>query len=747
MQCARCGTRFGRLTPIGAPRQAAAIGAGTSVLDGVLVAPQSRPGAVVPSRPGAVVPPSRQNGPVDRLPVPQPLLVAGPPPVPEEDVAPGLFAGVWHVAVVLLVALAGLTALISAIMLQLPASAPTTYISHWFSTAVTVLGLALGGTADGGPPAGNLTLQMTPVLLTAAIAGPLAGLAMRDERRRRSPGLGVLLTRALITAGTAAGLMAAAGALGFTQYSTAGTAFALVLAVALVARLAATPSAAPGQLRAMTRPVTDALALTARFGVTLLIGAGLTGLVLVAASGGSLPAVVAGLIALPALVLALLGVPVTSTVVDGVSLVAHPSWWTLLLLVPAGSVLVAAVRHALSRPVGAPRRPLMTVLTSTAVVMLVALAGQVTVSLMASEVQAGPSLTGAAVAGLGWGVLLALASYAARDLALLSRRVLAPVEPSWRALLYGTARARASVVVAVAVALVAPAAGVGGVVFANQSVFGPVRVAHDYLAAISDGDAAAALALRGDVAAGPLLTAAVLRAPGVERPADVNVVTSTVDGRTATVTASFTLGGEPQVMTLALAAEARRYGMFDDWRVVSDLGTVASSSALPVTVAGVALDPARPVAALPGRYPMALADPTGRFSAERTSVLILGEMTEAAPGAQMSAETQERVKRALDTWLTACADRTDMFRFDCPFDLRAAHVFFASSARYTLQRTPQTALRPSADGGIEVVTTTPGTVDYRAIMPEGPEETGTLEYSVDGIATIGDDGTVTITLP
>jgi hypothetical protein len=723
VQCGRCGAAFGRSTALPGPRRAAAIGGRTSVLDGVLV-----------------VPPSRQNSPVNRLPVPQPLLVAGPEPTPPDEDAPlrwqHLFSGVWHAAVVLAGALVAVTGVVALIMLRQPASAPPTYLTDWLSTAVAAIGLALGGLTVGGVTGAGVTLHAMPVLLTAAIAGPLAGLAMRDERRRPSPALAALVIRSLITAGTVAGLTAAA----LSPVPAVTAAFLLVLAVTLAARLTARPAAAPDRLRDAVRPVTDALALTGRFGVTLLIGAGLTGLVLSVATGGSLDEAGTALALLPSLLLALLGVRVAATEPVGtISLTTHPSWWTLLLLVPAGSVLVAAVRHALSRPVGAPRRPLATIAVTTTAVVLAALAGRDLV-----QAQAGPSLTGAVAAGLVWGALLALALHAATDLALVSRRLLTPADPSWRSLLYGTARARASVISAVAATLALPALAVGGVVLTNQSVFAPDRVARDYLAAVSAGDATAALALRGDLPVGPLLTDAALRAPGVARPENVRVVTGAVDGGTATVTASFTLAGEAQVMTLALAADSRRYGVFDEWRVVSDLGIVAPDSALPVTVGGVTLDPGVPVAALPARYPMALADPAGTFSAVRTSLLVLGEVTEAVPGAQMSDETRDRVNRALDDRLSACAARTDMFMFDCPFDLRAAHIFFAQSARYSLQRTAQVELRASTGGGVDLVTTTPGTVGYRALMPAGPEETGTLDYVIAGTATLTPTGTVTI---
>ncbi|MFI5841203.1 hypothetical protein ACIA8K_16035 [Catenuloplanes sp. NPDC051500] len=698
-------------------RQATAIGGRTSVLDGVLV-----------------VPPSRQNSPVNRLPVPQPLLVAGPGPTdPDEDGSlhwPHLFSGVWHAAVVLAAALAAVTTVVALIMVQQPASAPPTYFSDWLATAVAAIGLALGG-GPAGVDLGSVTLHAMPILLTAGIAGPLAGLAMRDERRRPSPALGALVTRSVVTAGAVAGAVGFAAGLSPVPAVT----FALVLVVTLVARATASPAAAPERLRAVVRPVSDALALAGRFGVTLLIGAGLTGAVLAVVTGSSPTQAGTALTVLPSLVLALLGVRVVAAEPAGtVSLVTDPSWWTLLLLVPAGSVLVAAVRHALSRPVGAPRRPLATTAVTTAAVVLAALAG------------AGPAPAGAAVAGLVWGVLLALTVHVAGDLALVSRRLLTPAEPSWRALLYGTARARAWAVTAVAATLVLPVLAVGGVVLTNRSVFGPDRAARDYLAAVSAGDAAAALALRGDSPGGPLLTGAVLRAPGVDRPENVRVVTGTVDGGTATVTASFTLGGETQVMTMALAAGARRYDVFDEWRVVSGLGTVTPDSALPVTVGGVTLDGGVTVAAFPARYPMALADPAGTFSAERTSLLVLGGATTAAPGARMSEQTRELVKRALDDRLSACAARTDMFMFDCPFDLRAAHIFFARSARYTLQRTAQVELRAATQGGVDLVTTTPGTVEYRAMMPDGADETGTVDYTVSGTATLGPDGTVTIEL-
>ncbi|MDR7275971.1 hypothetical protein [Catenuloplanes atrovinosus] len=757
--CANCGARFpsrgpGRFTPLATQRGGSfagqAGGGSVTVLDGI------------------VVPPSRQNGPVDREPEPQPLLISTPAPASTPPAATpalrwrDLFSGAWHGAAVTVTAGAVLTAVFATAAATLLRGSDSD-LAGWLTAAVTLIGLALGGSLSAGADllpgvavVADLRLQVLPVLLTVAIAGPLAGLAIRDERLRPSPVRGALLARTAITAGTVTALVTGAGVLnavqsvdgrvtaGLAPLPTAVPVFALVIAVTVAARLTVTPAVAPRSLR----PLADAAALLGRFTVALLLGTAVVGVVL--AATGSHWAVLGGLVALPSALLVLLGVPVTVSVpsmvevVDGLTLVTRPSWWSLLLLVPAVAALVAAVRHALARPVGARTSAAATIGLTAASVTLLAVAGRVTAEITFASVEAGPSLLGAVIAGLVWGGLLAASARVAPDLALLFRSAAEtmPVHDSWRAVFFGTARVRTGVIVATAAALVVPALALTGIVVVNRSEFGPDRVALAYLRAVSRGDAAAAMAERTGTASGPLLTDAVLRATGVTRPDDVRIVSTVVDGARAQVATSFTLGGEEQLLTLTLASEERRYGLFDRWRVVSELGAVSVTDAgMPVTVAGVTVSAGRMLPAFPARYPLAVADPSDTYRATRTTVVVLGGTAEVAAEPVLSASARDRITDALEAGLSACTARTDPFMTDCPFDLAGTQLVMVDRVTYDLRRPPHVDLH-----GSEVVTTSSGTVDYRASMLDGTERTGTIEFNVTGSATFADDGTVTLTL-
>ncbi|GAB7036335.1 hypothetical protein [Catenuloplanes niger] len=65
----------------------------------------------------------------------------------------------------------------------------------------------------------------------------------------------------------------------------------------------------------------------------------------------------------------------------------------------------------------------------------------------------------------------------------------------------------------------------------------------------------------------------------------------------------------------------------------------------------------------------------------------------------------------------------------------------ANAAAWTLLRAPRVEVR-----GTELVTTSPGTVGFRATLLDGTRRDGTLEFRVTGSAAVAADGVIRLSL-
>jgi uncharacterized membrane protein YqgA involved in biofilm formation len=752
--------------------------------------------------------------------------------VPWREIVPA----VQHSAAVFGAVLVVLTAIIGVIAgLGLP-EGHRGDLGVWLSTAIVLIGLALGGTAEtvvtaGGEFGGRgvMELRFVPLLITAALLVPVAVLAFRQERRRPAAGPALRWVRAGAHGLAMALLVGVAGALGsvsnpygMTEDSEgvtveAGLSVVLTLVVALLVTTlvsaAARFAAVPGGPR--TQPYRDALRLLATPLVVLASVAAIGGLVLVgvgvaqdADDFGSNPAAVGAAVAgvlnlLPVGVLMLLGVPVTAGVDGGATgaaaalgrflddvpagpvrygLLNDPSWWSLAVLVPLILTVVVAVRFTLRRPVWlweprvSPGALARTAGFAVLGCLLLAAIGRATLSVsMRGEAigaagpgaaglagYAGPSFAGALLAGLVWGLALAAVLRLVPSVALLApglaRGLAGRVDESWRPVLdgfvpppAGTLRRRwvglAGAAVAVVVLL-----GVGAAVvvrIASTTVFGPGPAAVAYLEAVGRGDATAARAMFAEPpAASGLLTDAVLKSPGVVRPVGVTEKSTEVTDDSATVTLDYTVAEAKQSLTVRLTPVAgeSRYGVFDVWKIASAPAQVDAGyeEPLPVTVAGVAVEPGADLAAFPGRYPIAVADPTGMYAATRTELLVAGAPVEAAAATNLSAQGRTAVQKAVDASLDECARSTAPSNYGCPFDLYDVPAsVFATAVQYTIVARPVVDV-VLGDYGIQVRTVTQGRVSYSADrMFEGGQQTGEITFDADGSARI-DDGVVTV---
>ena len=165
--------------------------------------------------------------------------------------------------------------------------------------------------------------------------------------------------------------------------------------------------------------------------------------------------------------------------------------------------------------------------------------------------------------------------------------------------------------VAVLTALVAIVAGTFVAVTTYVDATAPDTVAADYFRALSQADAARALAF-GDLPAGPrtYLTDGVLRAAReVAAISDVTVLSVDRDGDAANVTVQYQLSSGSGRKTVSDAVALKRHG--NSWRLVTT--AVPVRIAAPVgghrlTLAGTAL-PAQAVLVFPGALPLSVDTP------------------------------------------------------------------------------------------------------------------------------------------
>ncbi len=212
-------------------------------------------------------------------------------------------------------------------------------------------------------------------------------------------------------------------------------------------------------------------------------------------------------------------------------------------------------------------------------------------------------------------------------------------------------RARAAIITALILVLAA-GGGVVGWKALNAAAMKDVALA--YMTAIENADAVAALALLDHVPADDgMLNAATLQR--AVRPANVTVEANIND----TVTAKYTLGGEPQATTLALSHTDQ------GWRISSGLGVVS----LP-TVAAVRVDGAEPTAPLlgmsmfPARYHITSASGLVDFGTPvanpNTPTTLTGEI--GADGRQAAVE-------AWRGYVGTCAAGKSIQPTGCPFGI------------------------------------------------------------------------------
>lgn len=310
-----------------------------------------------------------------------------------------------------------------------------------------------------------------------------------------------------------------------------------------------------------------------------------------------------------------------------------------------------------------------------------------------------------------------------------------------------------TVVWIIVAAVVLVALIVGGLVILNTVTRGPSaqEVAEEYLAHISDGDAAAAAEL---VAAQPeeveglsdpsLLTDEVLGA-AVERISEVVVepASGSDDAQTFTsVDVSYTLAGETYETSLSLVradGEGLAPGRWQIRRELTDLFIVTQGDP-PFLLSGVEMQTVDsgeflPLALYPAVYPVAAVDPTF-FETDRDELVIAAgastvDKVALVPNQHFTDEVQRQVDAYLDDCTTQTTWRPEGCPLSAPLDARTVEVQWTIETYPTVELLLNGEMFTADGGSIRAVYTPPGATEPVTVDDELGTG-GTIE--IDGSA-------------
>ncbi|WP_157974867.1 hypothetical protein, partial [Glycomyces dulcitolivorans] len=343
---------------------------------------------------------------------------------------------------------------------------------------------------------------------------------------------------------------------------------------------------------------------------------------------------------------------------------------------------------------------------------------------------------------------------------------------------------RLAIPAAVAVVLALAAAGVLYVVQGQR--YTPEEPARDLAAALEAGDGPAVAALLGiDPDAHPLLAAGALDT-GYEPPRNVEVVsvdydtagqweaagdgmsvrwvedyTKRPDMEHATVTLAYTLGGEAH--TVELDATREGGGWARPWSLnPAPLETTVTATAIrpgAVQLAAATVDQAPAdddqwsdeddatgLLALPGVYAATATGDALWTDAETTVAVPLGEDATAVLSADLQPAAESDTLAAVVAHIDACAAAGGYPDAACGWrDDSGWMTIMPEGTPWTLESYPAVEVEPDYQGGLEVRTVKPGAAVAEYETVTGETRTIAAEVHANGIAVLGDDGTVGFT--
>ncbi|SMX70421.1 hypothetical protein BANT918_00577 [Brevibacterium antiquum CNRZ 918] len=313
----------------------------------------------------------------------------------------------------------------------------------------------------------------------------------------------------------------------------------------------------------------------------------------------------------------------------------------------------------------------------------------------------------------------------------------------------------------------------------NGHMFGPEATVEKYFSELSDGDAEDALKMADvDVPSEQrqLLANDILGAAKA-LPKDVTVEDAEINGNSATVSATYDVGGSKSTTSFSLHKAGKKALFFDDWKLQAPelfYLSVETPGLSKVKVNGIdidTVDSGLALPAFPGMYSIGLAEETDLVSADEieTRAFFANDadmegyepaLLAAQPTDAFRAEVNKQVKTLIDS----CAKKTVAQPDGCPFGSYSAESYDATNIKWSISSYPTAKVGDSSGEGYfdpedstgpnggpawPISTETTGeafvTGKYDSFFDESDTFDDTVTFSVDGTAEIV-DGKVVINI-
>lgn len=313
----------------------------------------------------------------------------------------------------------------------------------------------------------------------------------------------------------------------------------------------------------------------------------------------------------------------------------------------------------------------------------------------------------------------------------------------------------------------------------NGNTFSPEAAVEKYFSELSAGDAEGALKMADvDVPTEQrqLLTNDILGAAKA-LPKDVTVEDADINGNSATVTATYDVGGSKGTTNFSLHKAGKKALLFDDWRLQAPelfYLSVETPGLSKVKINGIDIETNESGLALPafpGMYTIGLSEETDLVSADEIEARAFfaeeGDMEGYEPAllaAQPTDAFRTEVNTQVKTLIDSCAKKTVAQPDGCPFGSYSAESYDATNIKWSISSYPTASVGdPSGEGSFDpeestgpnggpawpISTETTGeafvTGKYDSFFDESDTFDDTVTFSVDGTAEIV-DGKVVINI-
>ena len=300
-------------------------------------------------------------------------------------------------------------------------------------------------------------------------------------------------------------------------------------------------------------------------------------------------------------------------------------------------------------------------------------------------------------------------------------------------------------------------AAVVGIVIGIAS-HAPGRQVDAYLSALQAGHASQALRLDGTrVAEGDVLLSDEAYRRATDRVDRFHVGKAVVRADEAVVTARIRQAGATYSQTFTLHKTGKDWLLFDHWRLQPvTLATLQVTVAAPddavVSIAGTSVLPQNgtiALRALPGSYPVRLADSSTWYTADAATATAVGFGANAGRPARLetrlSGAGEDAANEAVAAYVDGCAASTDLRPAGCSFGVDSGDDGYSyTNLKWTIDPRPTWQLGAWTGAGWSVTTTAPGAANLSADVAgngtTGSAAAGPIRVEVEGIVGFDDSG-------